>query len=155
MLLLCLLSSRAFAQEGWPSLRHGFRDLKWGDRIDNRPDFTEYEGEYGSHRTGVTDYIRRNDTMRFGNLALNQIVYRTASDRLVGVILYPTPGQRDVLQIISRTLGPPVVRQTEYQPWYSWRFKEPAVVSVLFDLASVRIFALGVESSLIRNPWKQ
>ena len=145
MLLLCLLSSGAFAQEEWPSLRHGFRDLKWGDKIDNRPDFTEYDGEYQYPWTNAIDYIRRNDTMRFGNLALKQIVYRTtydhrtASDRFVGVILYPTPEQRDVLQIISQTLGPPVVRQTEYQPWYSWRFEEPAVVNVVFDLLSVRV----------------
>jgi hypothetical protein len=148
LIALCIFPCKAFAQEEWLSLCDGFRDLKWGDIIKDRRDFKEDVSIYvsvGASLRGI-DYIRIGDKMQFGKLSLENIIYRTTFGHVIGVFLVPTSGGNNVVDIISKALGPPAIRKE--QIFYVWRLRKPTQVSVAYN-GLVSIFALEIESRIL------
>jgi hypothetical protein len=63
----------------------GFRDLKWGDRIEGREGLALAENS----SDGISAYYRRNsDKLLIGKAELEDIIYCCADGRFIGVLIH-------------------------------------------------------------------
>ncbi len=122
ILFLLLFTSFAFTQEKpqkFEITREEFRDLKWGEKIEERKDM-KFVGEVEQ----IKIYQREKENLNLGaeNNEVDDIVYYTTKKGLFSVRIYfQEKTKRGLIDYFSENLGYPSKTRQEGMETYIWQ----------------------------------